>query len=458
ANVTRVGVRKGKAAYMSPEQCRGDPLDRRTDIWSLGVVIYEMLTMARLYRADTDLAIMHRIVSQDVPAPSTVVPDIPRALEAIVLRCLSRDREHRFASALELQHALESCARELNLAPGAVALGGYVRGIYGSPPLPWHSGSMSASAPVTSSIDVAIDSSPNDATRDLVSAPPPQQETAIGPPPAAPRVTAPYPSATRRAAGAGFTQRDASSSASVDDAPARSKAAVVIAIAAIGLLVGGIAWWQVDRTTASPSDTPTTASAPTPPPVEIRAPITASTPVGTPVPPTSAELEAWLAAVHQTDATRALPFPARHVLLEKLAASSAAARVDHDLQAALDLRQAEAAREPCRTFATALDRIAATLANDPRPSLLDAIADVKLPDPARTPAAGRAPDASCEGLAARLAALRPSTATGADAAAGSESAAEKPRKPRKTATPTADAKPDTTSSAKLDDELRPFKK
>jgi serine/threonine protein kinase len=137
ADITRVGVRKGKAAYMSPEQCRGDTLDPRADIWSLGVVLYEMLTMARLYRADTDLALMHRIVSQDVPPPSSLAPDVPPALEQIVMRCLSRDRELRYANALDLQHALEACARTLGLGPSAGALGSFVRGLFGSPPLPW---------------------------------------------------------------------------------------------------------------------------------------------------------------------------------------------------------------------------------------------------------------------------------------------------------------------------------
>ncbi len=472
ANVTRIGVRKGKAAYMSPEQCRGDPLDRRTDIWSLGVVLYEMLTMARLYRADTDLAIMHRIVSQDVPPPSSVVADLPRALEAIVLRCLARDREHRFATALELQHELESCARALHLVPTAGALGSYVRATFGSPPPPWHSGVLPAppSVPVTGSVDIALDSAPSEATRDLVATPPPQLETAIGPPPSAPRTTAPYPAAAMQAAAipaAGFSHTAASRPSLVDDAPPRSRMPVVLAVAGALALVGGLAIWRL-----APSDTPAVAPAvasaavpaaevPSAAPAREEAPsVAGSAAVAAPAPPTAAELEAWLAAVHQTDVARALPFAARHELLERLAASAVASRIDGELQAALDLVQADLAPQPCRTFAAALERIAAARLPDHEPTALqiDALARAHVPDPTQVPAAGRAPDASCDGLADRLDSLR----TPAKATSAKESAVRRPKKPvaagepPKTTPPTRRDPPPPPS--KLDDELRPFHK
>jgi serine/threonine protein kinase len=447
ANVTRVGVRKGKAAYMSPEQCRGDPLDRRTDIWSLGVVLYEMLTMVRLYRADTDLAIMHRIVSQDVPPPSTVGAEVPAPLEAIVLRCLSRDRDRRYATALELQHALESCARELQLGPSAVGLGAYVRGLFGPPPVPWQSGVMPApaAAPVTASIDAPSEASP--ATRDLGVTPPPQLDTAIAA--AAARVTAPYPPAamTHRDAGAGFTHAVASTSGESDEDTPRSKAPIAIAIAAALVLAGGLAWWRLGAS-------PDTATASSTPPVDATP--TATTPhVGNAVPPTPAEIEAWLAAVHQTDPARALPLPARHVLLEKLAASSAATRVDLDVQAALDLLQADAAREPCRTFAKALDRIERARI-DPSQPVLDAIARAHVPDPAKTPAAGRPPDAGCDGLHARLQAMRPPVEPLPEPEAPAKTSPV--RKPPKKPVLASDPQPNRPARTKLDDELRPFKR
>jgi serine/threonine protein kinase len=466
ANVTRVGVRKGKAAYMSPEQCRGDALDRRTDLWSLGVVLYEMLTMARLYRADTDLAIMHRIVSQDVPPPSSLHADIPAALEAIVLRCLSRDRERRYATALELQHALEACAGALGLGPTAGALGVFVRSLFGSPPLPWHSGVLPANpaAPITSSIDLAIDSSPSEATRELASTPPPQLETAIGPPPCAPpQVTLPYPASHSQLAttpSASF-DRNPASGASVDALRGSRLPWVVAGVGA--LLLGGLASWQLQPSAAPPSlaaDLP--ASEPVAPAPLVPATTPAPQPLAAASSPSADELEAWLVAAHQSDPTRALPLPARHLLLDRLAVSSVAARVDAQLQTALDLLQAEQASTPCRIFGAALDRIAGDPATIRPPVFDDALAHARLPDPTRNVAVGSPPDASCDGLDARLAALR-----GTPELPGPLPLTRKPRRAAPAAggvAPSARVDPPSerpvvpSAAGKLDDELRPFKK
>ncbi|MFO0633865.1 MAG: serine/threonine-protein kinase [Nannocystaceae bacterium] len=186
ANVTRVGVRKGKAAYMSPEQCKGDPLDRRTDLWSLGVVLYEMVTMARLFKADNDLAIMHRITALEIPPPSSRNPAVPPVLDAIIMRCLQRSPTARYATADALLRDLDGAAASLGLRPSPVRLGEFVRELFGSPPLPSATtvGAVPATGPVTSSIDVEPGdgtpfSDPSDATRDLGASPPPQANTRI---------------------------------------------------------------------------------------------------------------------------------------------------------------------------------------------------------------------------------------------------------------------------------------
>lgn len=99
------GLPLGTAAYMSPEQTRGEALDHRTDLWSMGVVLYEMMTGARPFDGEGE-ALIHAI-RNDPPRPlSTIRRDLPAPLVALVERCLERDREHRFDSADALAAAL----------------------------------------------------------------------------------------------------------------------------------------------------------------------------------------------------------------------------------------------------------------------------------------------------------------------------------------------------------------
>jgi hypothetical protein len=125
--ITRVGGRKGKVAYMSPEQCLGAPIDRRSDIFALGILLYEMTTAKRLFRGNTEFEVMDMITAGQVPPPSTRALDYPPALEAVVLKALARDPAERYATAQELHDALEQVALELGLRPSAAALGRFVR-------------------------------------------------------------------------------------------------------------------------------------------------------------------------------------------------------------------------------------------------------------------------------------------------------------------------------------------
>lgn len=134
--VTRDGVRKGKVPYMSPEQCIGAPLDRRSDVFALGILLYEMTTLTRLFRADNEFATMNMITAGELPPPSQRVADYPPALEAVVLKALSREREHRHATALELHEDLEHVADELGLRPSPLALGRFVHELVGKEDAP----------------------------------------------------------------------------------------------------------------------------------------------------------------------------------------------------------------------------------------------------------------------------------------------------------------------------------
>ena len=104
---TNHGQLKGKLAYMSPEQIRNEAVDRTTDIFALGIVLWELTTGQRLFRRDTDLDTLERAQACEVPRPSSIVRGYPAELEGIVLKALARRREDRFTTARELSRALQ---------------------------------------------------------------------------------------------------------------------------------------------------------------------------------------------------------------------------------------------------------------------------------------------------------------------------------------------------------------
>lgn len=104
----RAGQLKGKFAYMSPEQVSGLPIDRRSDIFSLGVVLYEFTVGKRLFRADNDVATMAAIKDGLVQPPRSVDPEYPRELERIVMRALAREPDERYQTARELADDLDA--------------------------------------------------------------------------------------------------------------------------------------------------------------------------------------------------------------------------------------------------------------------------------------------------------------------------------------------------------------
>jgi serine/threonine protein kinase len=135
---TRSGAVKGKVAYMSPEQCTGAQLDRRSDIFSLGIVLYEMSTMTRLFKFQTDFETMTNIVNNPVAPPTSRRPELSRELEAIILRCLAKKPDERFQSGEELLEAIEDLAARERLTLSAMSLGRYIRELFGERPEPWY--------------------------------------------------------------------------------------------------------------------------------------------------------------------------------------------------------------------------------------------------------------------------------------------------------------------------------
>ncbi|NPC84471.1 serine/threonine protein kinase, partial [Pyxidicoccus fallax] len=120
ATVTRSGVLKGKYAYMSPEQAAGQRVDCRADIFALGVVLYELLTGARLFKRPTDIQTLSAVSECKVVPPSQVSSRVPPDLDAIVMRALARDAAERYQEAAQLQQALEAWLATHRL-PGSTA-------------------------------------------------------------------------------------------------------------------------------------------------------------------------------------------------------------------------------------------------------------------------------------------------------------------------------------------------
>jgi serine/threonine protein kinase len=134
---TRSGA-LGKAPYMSPELCMGKPVDRRSDVFALGIVLYELVTARRLFKGDNDYHTMSMIVEGTVPPPSTLRPELPTELDEIIMRALAKAPAARYQSAYDLRGALESLAIDRELRTTAKAVADYLASVFGARPEPWH--------------------------------------------------------------------------------------------------------------------------------------------------------------------------------------------------------------------------------------------------------------------------------------------------------------------------------
>lgn len=127
AATTSRGVVKGKISFVAPEQLRGEPIDRRVDVWAAGVTLWEALTLRKLFQGESHADTMHAILHAEIPPPSRVRPDVDPLLDAVVMRALERVPSRRWPSALDMAVALEEA---VSLAPPR-AVGSFVQGLAG---------------------------------------------------------------------------------------------------------------------------------------------------------------------------------------------------------------------------------------------------------------------------------------------------------------------------------------
>ncbi len=113
--VTRSGQLKGKLAYMAPEQARSEKVDRRADVFAMGICLWEMLSGERLFKAEGEGETLNRVLYEPIPTPRGVDPDVPPEIEDVCMKALTRDPDARFATAAEFADALERAALALDL-------------------------------------------------------------------------------------------------------------------------------------------------------------------------------------------------------------------------------------------------------------------------------------------------------------------------------------------------------
>ena len=131
STLTQTGITLGTASYLAPEQIRGEPVDARTDIFSLGVLAYELFTYTRPFAGDHISTVLYKIMNENPPSPAEVVPGLPPELVAVIEKTLEKDRSNRFSSCAELKASLMAVLEVLSGPVGAPP-----RSASGDEPLP----------------------------------------------------------------------------------------------------------------------------------------------------------------------------------------------------------------------------------------------------------------------------------------------------------------------------------
>jgi hypothetical protein len=124
---TQTGILKGKFAYMAPEQARGEPIDHRSDVFAIGVVLYELLTGERAFKGETDFALLEKVRRVDVVPVRQLRPEVPRELERIVMKAMGRDAGDRYEWASVLADELDRFLTSNGITTSREELGAFVR-------------------------------------------------------------------------------------------------------------------------------------------------------------------------------------------------------------------------------------------------------------------------------------------------------------------------------------------
>jgi eukaryotic-like serine/threonine-protein kinase len=303
ASKTQSGALKGKIQYMSPEQAWGKPIDRRSDLFSLGVVLHELLTGERLFRGDSDINVLEKVRLAEVAPPSRANPEVPHNLDAVVLKALAREPDERYANASDLLRDLDSVLYSYTPAPGSADVAIYLHRLQAE------EGAV-AEAKAREVAQAAEESDPEPArkrkskgapvSRKATAAPRITPVPAAAPPPASPPPTPPPPAAPVPASSAPsgpevFGSLEAKSAEGDKASRTPLIAAIVVAAAA---LIGFFSWRSMKPGgKVAPVPTPAVAAATAvPTSVAAPAPVPTAVPAGIDPKAVEAEVQRQLAA------------------------------------------------------------------------------------------------------------------------------------------------------------------
>ena len=284
---TAHGTLKGKLAYMAPEYLRNERVDRRLDVFALGVVLWEALAYDRLFRGQHDADTLRKVLEHRAPRLSEVAPELGTELDSVVETALAKDRDARFQSALAFATALEASARRAGLVASHAEVAEVVRSMMGAPieerrqairkkmaEEPSLLSFMKSDAPP----EVAALNRPNpDLIATVAPATKPTMDTLpIDQPTPPPAVTLPLaqPTGSRPALAASQPSIppheepsrpfDPMSISQLPSTPKRSLAVPVTIVVALVVVLGGVATWTATRSSEpSPTTTPSITSTPT---------------------------------------------------------------------------------------------------------------------------------------------------------------------------------------------------
>jgi serine/threonine protein kinase len=157
---TESGRMKGKVPYMSPEQARGEGVDWRSDIFAVGVILFELTTGRRLFKSTSEYETLKLICDREYPLPSRICSGYPRGLEAIVMRALAKERSERWQSAREMQEALEEFVRQGRISASRTGLATFMGSLFAEK-LQGHTAALLQDKQLADSLAVdALDSGP----------------------------------------------------------------------------------------------------------------------------------------------------------------------------------------------------------------------------------------------------------------------------------------------------------
>jgi len=127
---TRAGEIKGKLGYLSPEQIKGKPVDQRSDLFSLGVVLYEWISGHKLFSGRSDIHVLKSVIEGKIYPPTYFREDVPEAVEKILMQALDRNREERYQSAWDMQYDIDQFLAHHVFSPSNIHLSNFMKQIY----------------------------------------------------------------------------------------------------------------------------------------------------------------------------------------------------------------------------------------------------------------------------------------------------------------------------------------